>query len=69
MIDGIRSLVRPVVTFGLVGTQCGLVVLWATGTENAEKAFGGLLTLTVIVIRDWFQERKELHERNANPTQ
>ena len=58
-MNRIRSLVRPTVTWGLVGSQVGLAFMWAiTGSEGAEQAFAALGVFTMMVVRDWFNSRE-----------
>jgi hypothetical protein len=58
MIDSIRAVVRPSVTWGLVVVQAGLAVAWATGTEAAD-AFAALAPFTMMAMTFWFKSRED----------
>ena len=53
-----EGLVRPVVMLVFVCAQVALAVLWATGAwEQAEAAFAGLGTFTMMVVTYLFRSR------------
>ena len=51
--DFLRSLVRPIVTIGLVGLLAALIWTDRTGGEG----FSELVTLTAVVVALWFGGR------------
>lgn len=57
-IEGFQSLVRPIVTVGLVGAQVGIAALWSVeSTEGVEQAFAALAPFTMMVVTFWFKDR------------
>ena len=57
-IQAIRSLVRPVTTWGLVASQAALAFLWADGREAAQDAFEALGPFTMMALVFWFTSRE-----------
>lgn len=58
-MNNLRSAVRPVVTFAFVLAQIGVAVGWMLGTPAAEPAFAALSPFTMLIVRDYFESRKQ----------
>ena len=58
-MNRLRSSVRPLVTFAFVIGQLGLAAAWAYGAEAAEQAFAALGTFTILIVKDYFDDRKK----------
>jgi len=57
-MNRLRSSVRPVVTFAFVLGQLSLAGAWAYGAGAAEAAFAALSPFTMLIVRDYFEDRK-----------
>lgn len=54
----LRSSVRPLVTFSFVLAQIALAFAWASGMDKAEQAFAALGVFTMMIVKDYFDSRK-----------
>ena len=62
-MNRLRGVVRPLVTFTLVGGQIVLAAAWAAGLAHAEQAFAALGPFTMLVLRDYFVGREQAERR------
>ncbi len=58
-----RGIVRPALAIGFAAAQIGLAAVWAT-QESAESfaPFAGLMPITLIVVKDYFDSRPNRKE-------
>lgn len=61
-MNRLRASVRPLVTFAFAGAQIGLAVSWALGMPHAEQAFAALGTFTMLIVKDYFDDRKKAEQ-------
>lgn len=58
MTDFTRSLVRPAVTFGIVGAMVFISIAWAIDTGEYEEVFTRMAAFGGPIVGFWFGERK-----------
>lgn len=57
-----RGAVRPLVTFAFVLAQIGVAIGWMAGMGAAEPAFAALSPFTMLIVRDYFEDRKRAEQ-------
>jgi len=60
--EGAKATVRPVITYMFAAAQIGLGIMWALGGEGSDSAkdsFAGLAVFTMLIVRDYFADRKD----------
>jgi hypothetical protein len=63
-VELLRAVVRPTVTWTLVGAQVAIAVGWATGAfVGAESAFAALAPFTMMALVFWFRARDDDRDR------
>ena len=64
--EGAKASVRPVITYAFAVGQIGLAVAWAQGGwSGAKDAFAGLSVFTMLIVRDYFSDRKDEEKAKA----
>ena len=61
-MNRLRASVRPLVTFAFVLGTLALAGAWAVGAPNAEAAFAGVSPFTMLIVRDYFESRKQAEQ-------
>lgn len=58
-VEGVRALVRPTVTWGLIAVQAGIGIGWATGgLPQAEAAFAAMSPFSMMTLTWYFKDRE-----------